>query len=115
YRLTLYAPRSVDPTEATILTPAAGAPHSDPFQIISLPGVTGWKPYLDIPTGRTGRIDVLRKGTDIGQMIFAIVDAQVAGGTGNAQRWATAFFGDAVGRARLAGCKVVCDESLDGG
>jgi len=36
WRIRAYAPRSVDATEQTVLTPAAGAPHSDPFQYASV-------------------------------------------------------------------------------
>lgn len=37
YRLALYAPRSVDPDEMTVLTPVAGAPHALPFRIATKP------------------------------------------------------------------------------
>lgn len=33
YLLTLYSPRSVDPDEATVLTPTPGAPHTQPFRV----------------------------------------------------------------------------------
>lgn len=33
YRLAIYAPRSVDPTETTVLTPVAGAPHALPLRV----------------------------------------------------------------------------------
>jgi hypothetical protein len=39
YRLTVFAPRSVDPTETTILTPAVGALHNDAFRIITMGNV----------------------------------------------------------------------------
>ncbi len=116
YRLTLYGPRSLDPNEATILTPAGNAPHTDPFQVTTLPGVAGWRPYLDIkePRGRKGRIDPLSKRTDVGELVFRLIDKQLDPTT-NLKRWLTAFFGNALGRPQLMGLKVIANESLDGG
>ena len=114
YRLTLYAPRSVDPTEATILTPPGGAAHSDPFKVTTQRNVTGWKPYLGFPRGRTGRVDMLTRATDVGTMAFDIVDAALTPGT-NAIRWVTAFLGNANGDPQLGGLKCFAEESTDGG
>ena len=115
YRLTLYAPRSVDRTEATVLAPAAGAPHADPFQVASLQGLAGFQPYLDIIRGRRGKIDVLSKRTDAGELTVTLLDKRVTTGGSNLSRWVTGFTGDAKGRHALAGYRVVIDESLDGG
>jgi hypothetical protein len=116
YRLTMYAPRSVDPTETTVLVPAAGAPHSDPFQITTLPSLAGYKPYLaSVPTNRRGRIDPLSKKVDVGQIVVSMMDPTVVGTTGQLSRWLTSFFGDASGRPRWMGLKVLISETLDGG
>ncbi len=114
YRLTVYAPRSVDFTEATILTPPGGAVHSDPFKVTTLPSLTGWKPYLGLPRGRTGRVNVLERSTDIGTMTFELLDAALVPGI-NANRWVSAFLGNAQGDPQLGGLKCFAEESLDGG
>lgn len=113
YRLTVYSPRSVDSTEATIMTPIGGAAHSDSFKVTTLPGVAGWQPYLDLPEGRRGRVDLKSRRIDQGQMSVRILDTRT--GTTNASRWVTAFLGDSAGRPRLLGCKVLLEESTDGG
>ena len=74
YRLRVYAPRSIDAAEATVLTPVAGAPHSDNFQVTTLPNIAGWKPYLYHPEGRTGKIEVLSRVTDIGIISVLLQD-----------------------------------------
>src|SRR5437899_1979646 len=114
YRLTLYAPRSVDPTEATILTPPGGAVHSDAFKVTTLNTLAGWKPYLGFPRGRTGRVNVLERTTDVGTMTFEITDAALVPGT-NANRWVSAFLGNANGDPQLGGIKCFVEESVDGG
>src|SRR5437762_370091 len=114
YRLTVYAPRSVDFSETTVLTPAPGATHSDPFKVTTLPNLSGWKPYLDVPRGRTSRINVLERSSDVGTMSFGLIDKALTPGM-NATRWVTAFLGDANGDPRLGGLKCVVEESLDGG
>jgi hypothetical protein len=114
YRLTLYAPRSTDPTEATVLTPPPGAAHSDPFQVTTLSSLAGWKPYLDFPRGRTGRVNVLERSIDVGTMSFGLFDKTLTPGI-NASRWVSAFLGDANGDPRLGGLKCFVEESLDGG
>lgn len=114
YRLRIYAPRSVDSTEQQLLTPAAGAPHAEAFQVATIPGVTGYRPYLFPPEGRRGSFDPLTKRVDTGEMTFAVFDKRTATGD-NAERWLTAFAGDAEGRPWLLNCRVEADESLDGG
>jgi hypothetical protein len=111
YRLTVYAPRSVDPTESTVLTPRAGSAHSDPFKIATVQGVTGFQPYLNsLPMGRRSRIDPLKKTTDIGSLTFKLGDKML---TDNAHRWVTAFTGDTAGELVLTGRLIVVEESLD--
>lgn len=114
YRLRIYAPRSVDSSEATLLTPAAAAPHAEAFQVATIPGVAGYQPYLFPPEGRRGRFDPLTKRVDTGEMTFAVFDKRTATGD-NAERWLTAFAGDAQGRPWLLNCRVEAEESLDGG
>lgn len=114
YRLRVYAPRSVDPTETTVLVPRAGAVHSDAFQVSSMPGVAGYQPYLDVgPRGRSSQLDPLEKRLDTGERVWRLIDARVGGA--NLSRWITAFLGDVNGGNQLVGCKVVAEESLDGG
>lgn len=114
YRLTLYAPRSVDPAEATILTPPGGAVHADSFKVTTLNALAGWKPYLGFPRGRTGRVNALERTTDVGTMTFEITDAALVPGT-NANRWVSAFLGNATGDPQLGGLKCFAEESTDGG
>lgn len=113
YRLTVYAPRSQDATEATIIAPIGGAAHSDGFKVATMSGVAGFQPYLDLPTGRRGRLDLKTRRTDQGQIAVRVLDKRI--GTANDQRWGTAFLGDSAGRPRLLGCKTLLEESTDGG
>lgn len=115
FKLTVYAPRSVDPTESTPLTPAAGAPHGDPFVVTTIQGVAGAKPYLDIPTARGAVIDALNKKSTVSSLTVRVLDARVTTGGSNAQRWVTAFTGDTSGGNQLLGRLVRIVESLDGG
>ncbi len=114
YRLTVFAPRLIDFNEATVLTPIAGAPHADPFQVATIPGLVGWRPYLGLPEGSRGRVDPSTKKTSIGQMTFPILDVKVGQPTDNTQRWVTAFMGDVFGNMQLGGCKVFAEETLCG-
>lgn len=114
YRLTLYAPRSTDPAEATILTPPSGAVHSEQFKVTTLNNLAGWKSCLGFPRGRTGRVNMLERTTDVGTMSFDLFDVALVPGV-NANRWVSAFLGDANGDMRLSGIKCFVEESLDGG
>jgi hypothetical protein len=115
YRATVYVSRTDDPSETTVLTPIAGAPHSDPFKIATRTGITGFQPYMDFPSGRRGKIDMLSKKTDIGELTFDIIDIRTAAGGINANRWVTAFIGTKEGIPRFARLKCFIEESLDGG
>lgn len=115
YRLTMYSPRSVDATEATILTPIGGAAHADNFVVASISGVSGAQPYLEHPRGKQGSIDPLTKKTTQGALTVRIMDKRVTAGGSNSSRWLTAFLGDTSGKQRLIGCKVYIEESLNGG
>ncbi|MFO0447872.1 MAG: hypothetical protein ACK52I_04130, partial [Pseudomonadota bacterium] len=118
YRLTIYAPPSVDPTEATVLTPPATAAdgtaraHSDPCQVATIP-LAGYQPYLGIPTIRWGSINPVTGAADIGYCNVPVFDVRT--GSANAQRWWSAFLGDATGRSAMLGCRAVLEESTDGG
>lgn len=113
YRMTAYQPRSLSSTETAVLTPVAGAPHSDDFKITTLPALSGWKPYMGFPTGRNGRLDVLNRKLDQGQITIPVQDQRT--GTSNLTRWVTAFFGSLGGTPQMLGIKVLVEESLDGG
>lgn len=115
YKLVIYAPRREDPTEATVLTPIGGAVHSDPFQVATKRGISGFKGYLGLPRGRRGKIDFLSRKVDIGELTLPLLDKRTTAGGTNLERWVSAFIGDAKGRNRLPGCKAVVWESLDGG
>lgn len=115
YRLTVYAPYSTDPTETTVLTPIAGAPHSDPFVLTSVQGIAGSKPYLGQPTGRRGELDPQNKKVTVGEITIPAFDVRVSAGGSNATRWITAFIGDAGGAQQLLNLRAVLEESLDGG
>ncbi|HKB54589.1 MAG TPA: hypothetical protein VKD22_11360, partial [Ramlibacter sp.] len=110
YRLTVYAT-----DDTTALAPIAGAAHSDSFKVASISGVTGFQPYLESLTGRSGRIDPVQLKTDTGSYTVRLMDARVTPGGSNAIRWVTAFLGDANGKPRLFGRKVYIEESEDGG
>jgi hypothetical protein len=106
FELTVYAPRSIDPTETTPLTPVIGASHSDQFVVTTVQGIAGTKPYLDIPSAKTGTIDPLNKRTTVGTLKVRIFDPRVTAGGSNAARWVTAFIGDGQGANYLNGRKV---------
>src|ERR1051326_1530197 len=116
YRLTAFAPRRADPTETTVLTPAAGASHTAPFQISTIKGVANFKPYLGSIKGRRGKLDPLQKTSDIGALRVRFLDARLTpGGPDMLTRWFSAFAGDANGRVQMLGCRVKLEESLNGG
>ena len=113
YRARIYAPRSVDPNEQTVLTPAAGAPHSDPCQLATITGLSGYQPYLGIPDGRRSRFDPLTRKIEKGTLTVPIEDYRITPGSGNlATTWFTAFVGDASGRPIPRGCKMVIERRL---
>lgn len=106
YRLQIYKPRSVDPTETALLVPI-GAAHSDNFDVATISGVAGVQPYLHLPTGTNGTMDPVSKNVTTGTRIVSVGDSPLGS---NAIRWVTAFLGDAAGRNRLKGCKAVLSE-----
>lgn len=118
YRLTVFAPPSVDATETTVLTPPTTAAdgtaraHSDPCRVATVP-LAGYQPYLGVPTIRHGKINPMTGGVDIGYASVPVYDLKV--GSDNAARWWSAFLGDAQGRSAALGCRAVLEESTDGG
>lgn len=110
YRLTIYKHRSLDATETTVLTPIAGAAHSDPFQVSTLRLLSGYKGYLDLPDGRRGRIDPVSKKTDVGEITIGVLDVRAGGITDNLTRWMSAFLGDTGDQHQLGGCKAILEE-----
>ncbi len=110
YRLTIFGPKSADASEATVLTPIAGAAHSDSFQVTTeVGGAVGWKPYLCVPKGRFGRLDPLLHKTSIGEFTVDVQDAIVSS---NTVRWVTSFVGNTKGRNRFKGLLVKIQERL---
>lgn len=119
YRATIYAPYSVDATETTVLTPftpiTGSAAHSDPFKVCSVPFISGggWKPYLDAPEGRHGKLDPVSRNLDTGKFALRFFDPRTTAGGSNFVRWVSAFVGDGSGAGLLNGRKVFVEESLD--
>jgi hypothetical protein len=103
-------------TSSTSLTPAAGASHSEPFQITTLPSgsLTGYAPYMRIPRGQNGEFDIKSGRSSVGAYSVELLDAKTQAGN-NATRWASAFVGDASGKLSLVGKKAIIEESTDGG
>ncbi|MCA1571293.1 MAG: hypothetical protein LC798_13435 [Chloroflexi bacterium] len=109
YRVTVY-----ELDGSTVLTPRAGAPHSEPFKVATHAGVVGFRPYLNFPRGRRSRIDLLSRRADIGELTLDLVDARLVSGGSNVDRWVTAFVGDTDGRQLFLGKQVFVEESMDG-
>ena len=119
YRLTTYAPKDVtnsDPStnENTPLTPAPNAPHAQAFRLATVQGLAGYAPYLNAPTGRSGKYDPLTARFDTGELQFRIQDQRI-NGTSNVQRWVTAFIGNTNGKNLLIGRRCVVEEDLGDG
>ena len=116
YRATVYERRSDQSdqsTEPDILT--ATSPHTDPFKVATITGVSGFQPYLDMIRGAVrGAIDRQTMRWTQGQLTLRLLD-KGTDATDRLKRWVTAFLGDASGRNRLLGCRVFVEESLDGG
>lgn len=117
YRLELRAPRDLqsDPvTEPDVLTPRAGALHSDAFRLTTLPG-DGWgRGYLGLPSGRRGTLDLRTRKVDIGGVGLTMLDPRLA--DDDAERWLAQFLGDANGNPQLAAqLRALLWETRDGG
>lgn len=115
YRLIIFNPRSIDPSESTPMTPPAPAAiHSDEFKVSTIV-TAGYKPYLSMPRGRKGRFDPKKSRYDVPVMQFSLIDFKVTGYTDNLHRWVTAFIGNGEGKIKFIGRRITVEESLDGG
>jgi len=103
-------------TSSTSLTPAAGASHSEPFQITTLASgsLANYAPYMRIPRGQNGQFDIKTGRSSVGVYTIEILDAKTQA-SNNATRWASAFIGDVNGRLNIVGKKALIEESTDGG
>ncbi len=110
YRATVYAAKSVDPTETTVLTAGSAS-----FKVATSEGIAGFLPYMGMPSGRRGRMDILAKKTDTGELSFDVLDPRIIPGGSNASRFITQFLGNAQGLPQLARLRCLIEESLDGG
>lgn len=108
FRLTIYA------YNGSILTPRAGAPHSDPFQVTTQANPPApWKPYMSRPNGWRGRLDILTAHSEQGEVTVSLADARI--GINNLERWVSAFAGDENNFSALKHCRAFLEESFDGG
>ena len=114
YRMTVYN-GPLYYTGSTVVTPAAGAPHSESFEITTFASgsLPGYAPYMRTPRGSRGSSDIRTGASTVGQYSVEILDARV--GTANDSRWVTAFIGDTNSNLTIIGKKTVIEESLDGG
>lgn len=94
FRLTVYE----DSVGGTVLTPPSGAPHSDPFQVATLTGVTGFHPYLYYPKGREASLDPRSGKADTAKQTVKLLDDRVTAGGTDLERWVTAFVSNVGGR-----------------
>ncbi len=114
HTIEIFAPRTDDVTETTILSPIAGAPHSDPFRVSTLAGVAGHQPYLaEAPRGGRGPLDPIEKRIRTGTLVARVLDPRVSGGA-QGERWVSAFGGDAKERNRWIGLKARAKRTTDG-
>jgi hypothetical protein len=102
-------------TGSSVLTPAANAPHSEPFKITTLPSgsVVGYASYMRVPKGSRGALDPRMGSSTIGQYNIEILDTRT--GTTNENRWVTAFLGDSNNNLTIIGKKAVIEETVDNG
>lgn len=112
YRMTVYDGTLFSDT-TTVLTPAANAPHTDPFRVTTMPNLAGYKPYMRLPRGERGAFDFRKASSTVGRYSIELLDKRT--GTGNINRWVTAFIGDGNSLLKLVGRKVVIEETVDGG
>lgn len=111
HRVTVFKPRSAaSGGDTDPLVPPAGAVHSDAFKVATVPGVTGFQPYLDRVSGGSGELDLLDKQLSRGSYQVRLLDKRT--GSLNAERWVTAFVADGNGIDPLPGCKVKIERAL---
>lgn len=112
YRMTVYDGTLFSDT-TTVLTPAASAPHTDPFKVTTLPNLSGWKPYMRVPKGERGAFDLKTAGSTVGTYTVELLDKRTA--DGNINRFISAFIGNTNAMLSIVGRKVYIEESLDNG
>src|SRR5581483_11656301 len=115
FKLTVFAPRSIDPTETTPLTPPPGSAHSDAFVVATAEGIAGAKPYLEAPTSRASTIDPLNKKVTVGSLTWRVLDARLTPGGSNALRWVSPFLNDGAGGNALLYRRFQFVRSINGG
>lgn len=114
YRLTVYAPRIAgSDDETTVLVPAANSTHSEAFQVSTITGVAGYQPYMGIPRGSRGTLQLPDFRVSVGSYNVPLLDKRL--GTDNLIRWISAYVGNDTGSIRLLGRKCVIEETVDGG
>lgn len=111
YRLRVYD-GLYSSNSTTVLTPASGSAHSDPFAISTIP-LTGYEPYMDMPRGKRGSFNVPTQRLEVGTYTINILDKRTE--LDNANRWVSAFIGNSKGKLNLIGLKTFIEESVDGG
>lgn len=97
----------------TVLTPASGSSHTNPFKVTTLPSLSGWLPYMRIPKGERGAFDLKNAGSSVGTYKVEILDKRT--GDGNSNRWVSAFIGTSSGLLSLVGRKAFIEETVNGG
>lgn len=117
YKLIIYAE-----DDTTVLTPAAGAPHSLPFLVATRTGISDgngdYLGVLDTPEVISGGpLDVIANKVETGSRTYRILDTKypTPGQGDTEERFASAYFGDARGLERYKGLKCVEWRSLDYG
>lgn len=114
-RINIFAPPSEQPgaTDTELLLPRAGATHSDPCCLWTLPSGEGCKGYLAPLHGMRSSLDVRSRKVTIGVLKFHVLDKKT--GSGNAARWFSQYFSADNGEQRLLGCLVRAYERLGTG
>lgn len=101
YELTLFKPKSEDPTEAAALEQLEDAGQT--FVVTTDPASS--RPYLEVPEGRRGAIQIPERSVDSASISVRVLDRRVTGGATTVDRWVTRFSGDAKGRGRFTRLK----------
>ncbi|HEY4321714.1 MAG TPA: hypothetical protein VGM77_11130 [Gemmatimonadales bacterium] len=108
YRMTVYGRGD----ESTALVPI-NSTHSDPFQITTLAGLSGFQPYMDWPKGTKSTVTIPQAKLVAGRINVAILDKRLSPSS-NYVRWVSAFLSES-GRLILFGRKCFIEESTDNG
>jgi len=117
YRLTVYD-GPLYYTGSTVLTPAPSSSHSSSFKITSFQSgsVAGFAPYMRIPQGNPGEFNLETARSSVGTYTVEMLDARtVTSASNNANRWVTAFIGDANAKLSIIGKKGYIEETTDSG